>query len=234
MKKLSLDTLQNFDKDIISILSSQRLESYKGNIEQYYANRILAFRAGHKIAELEIYLRNKMDFCLRELVGEEWIKEEESLGLITQKGHTPLQSLSPSQILSSLMLGEIVGLINHYKIENYMLNLKDIDFKKYHRSNRNFFYIGSKKSHFSNVSKVNTALNLIRNIRNRAFHWENLLKVTIKDNGEIFPRITHKERGSTIGVMPDKILEFLDDLLDCIGNQVIKEFQDLEIKYRGK
>lgn len=95
MKKLSLDILQSFDKDIISILSSQRLESYKGNIEQYYANRILAFRAGHKIAELEIYLRNKMDFCLKKLVGEEWIKEEESLGLITQKGHTPLQSLSP-------------------------------------------------------------------------------------------------------------------------------------------
>lgn len=233
MKKLSLDTLQSFDKDIISILSSQRLESYKGNIEQYYANRILAFRAGHKIAELEIYLRNKMDLCLKKLVGEEWIKEEESLGLITQKGHTPLQSLSPSQILSSLMLGEIVGLINHYEIKHYMFDLRKMDFKKYHWKNRNFFYINGKKSHLSNVSKVNTALNLIRNIRNRAFHWENLFKIRVID-GLSYPRITHSEKNLTIGIMPDKILEFLDDLLDCIDNQVMKEFQDLEIRYRGK
>lgn len=230
MKKLPIEILQSFDKDIISILSSQRLESYKGNIEQYYANRILAFRAGHKIAELEIYLRNKMDFCLRELIGEEWIKEEKSLELIVQKGHTPLQSLSPSQILSSLMLGEIVGLINHYEIKHYMFDLRKIDFKKYHWSNRNFFYINGRKNHFSNVEKVNTALNLIRNIRNRAFHWENLFKVTIKDNAEIFPRITHKERGTTIGIMPDKILEFLDDLIDCIDNPMMKAYRSINIR----
>lgn len=28
------------------------------------------------------------------------------------------------------------------------------------------------------------------------------------------------------------ILEFLDDLLGCIDNEVMKDFQDLEMKYK--
>lgn len=127
------------------------------------------------------------------------------------------------------MLGEIVGLINHYEIKHYMFDLRKMDFRKYHWSNRNFFYINGRKNHFSNVEKVNTALNLIRNIRNRAFHWENLLK--LRDiNGVAYPRIIHKEGNSSIGIMPDKILEFLDDLLDCIDNQVMKVYRSINIK----
>lgn len=88
----------------------------------------------------------------------------------------------------------------------------------------NFFHIGKKKSHLSNVEKVNIALNLMRTIRNRAFHWENLLKTrTIK--GVVFPRITHSEKNSTLGIMPDKILVFLDDLISTIDNEVIRKYQ---------
>ncbi|RDU68874.1 CAAX protease [Helicobacter brantae] len=239
MQKLSKDTLKSFRADITSILSSSRLKSYEGDIESYYANRLLALRAGHKIAEIEIYLRNMLDFCLRKLVGEEWIREERSLDLITPKNHIPLQELSPSQILSSLMLGEVIELIGEYKVEHYMFELENLDFKKYHWSNNNFFKINSKKTFFSNVSKVIISLNLMRSIRNRCFHWENLLKVTIKQDGKIYPRITtiypkneEKKNQTRIGIAPDKILEFLDDLLNCIDNQVMRDFQDIEMKYR--
>ena len=190
MQKLSKDTLNSFRSDITSILSPSRLKSYEGDIESYYANRLLALRAGHKIAEIEIYLRNILDFCLRELVGEEWIKSERSLALIAPKNHIPLQEFTPSQILSSLMLGEVIGLIGEYEIRHYMFDLHHLDFKKYHWSNNNFFKINGKKTFFSNVSKVEISLNLVRSIRNRCFHWENLLKVTIKQDGKIYPRIT--------------------------------------------
>lgn len=239
MQKLSKTALASFRADITSILSPERLKSYEGNIQSYYENRLLALRAGHKIAEIEIYLRNMLDFCLKELVGIEWIKSERSLQHIKPKTHTPLQELSPSQILSSLMLGEVIDLIEEYKIEHYMFDLYHLDFKKYHWSNNDFFKIKGKKTFFSNVSKVEISLNLIRSIRNRCFHWENLLKVTIKQDDKIYPRITtiypkneERKNQTRIGIAPEMILEFLDDLLGCIDNEVMKDFQDIEMKYK--
>lgn len=122
------------------------------------------------------------------------------------------------------MLGELVKLIDEYKVKHYMFNLEGMDFREYHWSNRNFFHINKKKNKFSNVEKVNIALNLIRTIRNRAFHWENLFK-TRCFNGEIYPRITHKEKDTNIGIMPEKILLFLDDLLNSIQNDLIKKIE---------
>ncbi|RDU69343.1 CAAX protease [Helicobacter brantae] len=229
MQKLSKDTLKSFRANITSILSPERLKSFEGDIESYYKNRLLALRAGHKIAEIEIYLRNMLDFCLRELVGEEWIREERSLQHIKPKTHLPLIELSLSQILSSLMLGEVIDLIGEYKIEHYMFELEDLDFSKYHWSNKNSGYLNGRKNRFSNVAKVCIALNLLRNIRNRAFHWENLLKIR-KNNGVIYPRITHKAWGVKIGIPPEKILEFLDDLIDSIENEVIKSHQNIDIR----
>lgn len=166
MSKIPKEELLNFRADITSILSQERLESYEGDIQNYYTNRLLALQAGHKIAEIEVYLRNMLDFCMKRIKGNEWITSEESLKLISAKSHIPQQDLSPSQILASLMLGEVVELINFYKIKNYMFDLEDMDFKKYHWSNNGFFKIDNRKTFFSNVAKVEIALNLIRVIRN--------------------------------------------------------------------
>lgn len=240
MKKLSADTLMKFNTDIISVLSPDRLESYEGNIEQYYENRLLALQAGHKIAELEIFLRNKLDFCLKNLIGEDWIKTPKSLEIIKLRDHTSIEGLTPSQILSKLMLGEVIELIGKYEVRHYMLDLRDIDFKKYHWSNNGYFKINGRKNFFSNVAKVEISLSLIRDIRNRCFHWENLFK-TRTLGGKIYPRITTiypknqaKKNRTIVGIMPEMILEFLDDLLGSIDNPTIQKFQDIEMKYRGK
>lgn len=229
MKKIPKDTLSSFRSDITSILSSERLKSYEGDIQSYYANRLLALKAGHKIAEIEIYLRNMLDFCLCEIEGKEWIKNERSLKHIKSKNRFLLQEHTPSQILSRLMLGEVIDLIIEYKIEHYMFDLEIIDFQKYHWSNRNSGYLNGRKNRFSNVAKVRISLNLLRNIRNRAFHWENLFK-TRESNGVIYPRITHKEWGVKIGISPEMILDFLDDLIDSVNNKVMKKYQNVEIK----
>lgn len=75
---------------------------------------------------------------------------------------------------------------------------------------------------FSNLDKNIIVFNLLRTIRNRAFHWENLLK-TREMNGEKFPRITHRENGTVVGVMPEMILCFLDDLINTIDNEEINK-----------
>lgn len=62
MSKIPKEELLDFRADITPILSQERLESYEGNIQNYYTNRLLALQAGHKIAEIEVYLRNMLDF----------------------------------------------------------------------------------------------------------------------------------------------------------------------------
>lgn len=69
-------------------------------------------------------------------------------------------------------------------------------------------------------------------IRNRAFHWENLLKTRII-KGEtypcivtIYPKNEERSNQTIIGIMPDKILDFLDDLIESIGNVEIKSYVD--------
>lgn len=234
MKKLSKDVLDSFDKDIYLILSTKRLEGYEGDIQKYYQNRLLALQVGHKIAEIEIFLRNKLDFCLVELEGEEWIRSERALLYIEQKGYIDFQGKSNHQILSSLMLGEVIRLIEEYKIETNMFDLSNLDFRKYHWGNNNFFRIRGKKTYFSNIDKNIIVFNLIRTIRNRAFHWENLLKVRVIDE-KIYPRLvtiypkTNIYKNQTIiGLMPEMILDFLDDLIDCINNEVMKKYRSLE------
>lgn len=237
MSKIPKEELLNFRADITSILSQERLESYEGNIQNYYTNRLLALQAGHKIAEIEVYLRNMLDFCMKKTKGSEWIKSEESLKLISAKSHIPQQDLSPSQILASLMLGEVVELINFYKMKNCMFDLEDMDFRKYHWNNRNVGYVNGRKTQFSNVAKVEITLNLIRVIRNRCFHWENLLKTrTLKDKeypriATIYPKNEIREKQTIVEIMPEMILEFLDDLLNTINNPMIKRFQDIKMRF---
>lgn len=226
MNKPSKESLELFNQDITLILSKERLKAYENNLKKHNKNLALAMEAGKRISILEIYLRNKLDFCLKQMIGEEWIKSEKTLSLITLKIRKDPQEATPSQILSSLMLGDVVKLIRFYGIETMMFDLKIIKFKKYHWSNREFCLIDGKKSHLSNLDKNIIVLNLFQTIRNRAFHWENLLKTTMGDNGLVFPRITtiypdgaQKPNRTHIGVMPEMILEFLDDLIKIIGNK---------------
>lgn len=138
------------------------------------------------------------------------------------------------------MLGEVIALINTYKVEHFMIDLRSMDFKKYHWRNNDYFKINGRKNFFSNVAKVEIILNLIRDIRNRCFHWENLLKTrTIKGKAyprlvTIYPKNQIRENQTIIGIMPEMILEFLDDLLRSINNLTIQKFQDIEIKYRRR
>lgn len=222
MNKPSKENLGLFNQDITLILSKERLSGYDNDLQKHNENLALAMEVGKRISILEIYLRNKLDYCLKQMIGEDWIKREKSLSLITLKSHKGIDELTANQILSTLMLGEVVDLIRAYEIEAVMFDLKRIKFKKYHWSNYDYFLNDKRKTPFSSLGKNTIVFNLLRTIRNRAFHWENLLK-TREIKGKIYPRITHREKGIMIGVMPEMILVFLDDLIDTIGNEEINK-----------
>ncbi|GAA9656271.1 hypothetical protein HpHCM49_09100 [Helicobacter pylori] len=65
-----MQDLQDFKNDITLILSKDRLETYD-NLEQYKENLKLISLITSKISNLEVYLRNALDYCLTQIKGSE-------------------------------------------------------------------------------------------------------------------------------------------------------------------
>ena len=51
--------------------------------------------------------------------------------------------------------------------------------------------------------------------------------------GIVFPRITHNEQGTYIGIMPEHILTFLDDLIDIINNKTPTNYKNISICFKS-
>lgn len=119
-----------------------------------------------KIAILEIYLRNVLDYELSSNC-KEWIKTSDNPFLLVKINEfKDKDSLEPHQILSRLSLGVVAKLIISYKVQNKILDLRAFDFRKYSSSNRNFFIYENTKQGFDNIDKVNIVLNLLHTLRN--------------------------------------------------------------------
>ncbi len=138
-----------------------------------------------------------------------------------------------SLILSKMSLGAVVKLIFCYKLEGVILDLKRINFKSYYPNNKNALFINNKKNPLSSASKVHIALNLLWTIRNRAYHWENLLKTKPNNRPRIttyFTGLKDNDRAKmpmNISVEPSKIVLFLDDLIKSIGNKDLENLSSL-------
>lgn len=75
--------------------------------------------------------------------------------------------------------------------------------------------------HFRNIHKVDIVLSLLQNLRNRSYHWENILKITEKD-GKQYPRLTTKIKNTYIGLNPQSIELFLDDLIKIFHKKILE------------
>ena len=74
---------------------------------------------------------------------------------------------------------------------------------------------------FVNIQKVKICYSLILTIRNRAFHFENLYKL----NEYGAPRISTRLNDKIVGVMPDMLETFIDDVLDCLDSEIREYLQ---------
>ncbi len=227
-----MQDLQHFKNDITLILSKERLDTYD-SLEQYKENLKLIASITPKISNLEIYLRNALDHCLTQIKGSEWVFNESTLTPLIKELKEKKKEITHSLILSKMSLGAVIKLIFCYKLEGVVLDLKRINFKSYYPNNKNALFINNKKNPLSSASKVHIALNLLWTIRNRAYHWENLLKT--KPNNR--PRITtyftglkdndRAKMSMNISVEPSKIVLFLDDLIKSIGNKDLENLSGL-------
>ncbi|GAA7834910.1 hypothetical protein HpCOL21_14040 [Helicobacter pylori] len=143
------------------------------------------------------------------------------------------KEITHSLILSKMSLEAVIKLIFFYKLEGLALDLRAYSLKAYYKDNKDTLLIKGRKQHLSNYAKAYIALNLLWTIRNRAYHWENLLK--IQPNRR--PRIATLFSGETenipidrilvIGIEPNKITLFLDDLIKSIGNKNLESLSSL-------
>ncbi|GAA8659142.1 hypothetical protein KYTH86_02090 [Helicobacter pylori] len=224
-----MQDLQDFKNDITLILYEERLAAYD-SLEQYKENLKLISFITPKISNLEIYLRNALDYCLTQMKGSEWVFNESALTPLIKELKEKKKEITHSLILSKMSLGAVVRLIFCYKLEGVILDLRAYRFRAYYHENKDTLLIKGKKRLLYNYIKAHIALNLLWTIRNRAYHWENLLKT--KPNNR--PRIATPFNGKTenipmdrilvIGIEPNKITLFLDDLIKSIEN---KDFEDL-------
>ncbi|EAH5983249.1 hypothetical protein Q9Q51_07405 [Campylobacter upsaliensis] len=219
-----MNNLTNFN----ILLSQTRLSSYNNDIVKHYDNLKLVGKITPKIATLEIILRNKLDSKLSEL-DNEWIKNSND-GMIKNtrekiEEREKNKILSHHQYLSRMSLGTIIYLIKENRVQDSIMNLNNINFRNYNQYNRNFFLRNGKKRNFGNIYKVDIVLSLLQNLRNRSYHWENILKTTEK-NGKHYPRLTTKIENAYIGINPQKIELFLDDLIKTFDEEILKYCQD--------
>ncbi|EIZ7226873.1 hypothetical protein Q3S29_001060 [Campylobacter upsaliensis] len=219
-----MNNLTNFN----ILLSQTRLSSYNNDIVKHYDNLKLVGKITPKIATLEIILRNKLDSKLSEL-DNEWIKNSND-GMIKNtrekiEEREKNKILSHHQYLSRISLGTIIYLIKENRVQDSIMNLNNINFRNYNQYNRNFFLRNGKKRNFGNIYKVDIVLSLLQNLRNRSYHWENILKTTEK-NGKHYPRLTTKIENAYIGINPQKIELFLDDLIKTFDEEILKYCQD--------
>ncbi|ECB9928395.1 hypothetical protein FLR47_08505 [Campylobacter jejuni] len=206
------------------LFSQIRLSSYDNNIVKHYDNLKCVGKITPKLATLEIILRNKLDNKLSEK-DNDWIKNSNDENIKKAKEEIEHREknriLSHHQYLSRISLGTIIHLIKENKLQNSIMDLKNINFRNYNQYNRNFFFENGIKLRFRNTHKVDIVLSLLQNLRNRSYHWENILKTTEK-NGKHYPRLTTKIKNTHIGVDPQKIDFFLSDLIKTFNEKILE------------
>ncbi|WP_435052701.1 hypothetical protein [Helicobacter bilis] len=185
------------DKEIYQRLFSQkRLDSY-ADLKEHLDNFKLINSIAAKMGLIEIVLRNSIDYVVS-INDNEWILKS----LLNTK-------LAHHQALSQQSLGFWLRVVDFYKIHNQLFTnkfLKSLDFKRY--------FMGNKNKGLRGYQKVSLLLLLFKNLRNRAFHFENLYKL----NNDNKPRLSasiqnNNNQKMIINLATENIEIFLDDIL---------------------
>ena len=195
--------MQNF-KDLgtlCELFSKGRILSYD-NTNQHFDNLALIGRISESLGIAEVLLRNKIDFVM---------SERDALWLESLPQDS---NATRDKIISIQSLGFWVKVVDFYRIHDKILGkefLDDLDFKRYYAKNQNRF---KNKANLQNYHKVRLLLHLLRNLRNRAFHFENLYKLNDENKPRLMASIKNKENAlCVINLETSKIKLFLKDLI---------------------
>lgn len=205
--------MQNFSQqDLQKLFSKERLNAYQ-NAKEHFDNFYFVGEISPKIGLLEVMIRNKIDSILSQN-NERWIYTHKDLL------NDDLFKLPKHQIISKQNLGFWVKIADIYEIHSQIFDTKFIssfNFKSYYAGNK------SKINHFKlrYTHKARAILYLIRIIRNRAFHFENLYKLN-KNYPRLNTKIMLGANALYIAIAPHKITAFLDDILGSFDKRLLR------------
>ena len=116
-------------------------------------------------------------------------------------------------MVSRQTFGFWIQVAKYYKIESIAFDKKFLDslsFKKYCQFNLD----KTNKRPFRRWQKSRILLQLAKNIRNRAFHLENLLKIQKNGLPRLSAKVDFENNDFAIKrINPNKLITFLDDIL---------------------
>lgn len=75
-----------------------------------------------------------------------------------------------------------------------------------------------------NYQKVIVAYALFRTMRNRAFHFENLFKRNANGTSRLSTCLTFGKTKIVVGIEPDKMEVFLDDMIEAFDSELMGFF----------
>lgn len=225
--------IQYFCSNLENLISISRLSSYE---DKYYHQDNLQLIANitPKIALLELSLRNIIDFALKNIKGENWLEllkntinnknrtdfEEKLLAEIKKIEKKYIKhALSPptqNQYVSSLTLGTWIKIADEFRICYALFNPHKLNFCHYGGK-----YNNRQISRAQKRWKIIYAINLLLIIRNKAYHWENLLKLNKNGNPNITYRYS-KNFKLIASIEPKMLNVFLEDFLKTINPKLME------------
>ncbi len=197
----------------LELFSQGRLEGY-ADTQEHEDNLFLISQIAHKIGILEVIIRNRID-ALLSARDKDWIRKlpEELLPCDVEK-------YNKDELISRQTMGFWVKVACYYQIDDKIFKTQPLDdiFTKYFSEHKHF----KNTNKFRRIQKARAILELLRLIRNRAFHFENLYKFTEKN----YPRlntaiINNKGKKKYIAIQPNRIKDFLNDLLASFHHDLI-------------
>lgn len=200
------------------LFSKCRMDKYKNDDEHAYSLYLISL-ISHKIGMLEIIIRNRIDKTMS-ASNKNWIRalpSEISLDNDMAKDH--------DTFVSNQTFGFWLKIARHYKIEVCSFEasfLAQFSFKKYYAKNKD--KVGSASLRYYQKSSFllqSFLLQLIKIIRNRAFYFENLLKIHENGVPRLSVKVNFKKASAIVGISPNKITEFLDDILRSFDEKLI-------------
>ncbi|MDD7323293.1 MAG: hypothetical protein SOU37_02145 [Campylobacter lanienae] len=192
----------------IELYSNPRIDSHS-SIDEHETNFEMLGSIAPKLAKIEIIIRNRIDRKMCEK-NRDWIFDlADSIGLDDDKGRIREHDI----LVSRQTFGFWIRVVEHYKIHSCAFDKEFLDgfsFKKYYEKNKERL----NKIPLSNYQKAYGILLLTKSIRNRAFHFENLLKLRAFGVPRLSVRVDFsKEKFYYFNIKPNMIIRYLDDIL---------------------
>lgn len=199
----------------IELYSKSRIDSYS-SIDEHETNFEMLGSIAPKLARIEIIIRNRIDRKMCEK-NRDWMFDlVDSIELDDDKGRIREHDI----LVSRQTFGFWIRVVEHYKIHSCAFDKEFLDgfsFKKYYEKNKERL----NKIPLSNYQKAYGILLLIKSIRNRAFHFENLLKLREFGVPRLSVRVDFsKEKFYYFNIKPNMIIRYLDDILQSFDKDL--------------